>query len=145
MIPAGCANAAFPDGEIPVQKETWSMKRLILFSVGAAVLGVVLAGPASALEPGARRAEQVPSSDCWHGPYYHTAWGMPVALVVPPTAERQVHWGWGIGNTRITPIWPQYSLGHYASGPFGPAPMYTAPPWPSDLDQFGVYYIRGPW
>ena len=40
----------------------------------------------------------------WHGGYYDTAWGMPVAVVVPPTAENQTKMGWGVGNTRVVPI-----------------------------------------
>jgi hypothetical protein len=121
------------------------MKRFILLTVLAAGLaGVALTGSASAWETGRLRAAPAPAN-CWHGPYYHTGWGMPVALIVPPTAERQTHWGWGIGNTRVTPIGAQYQLGYPVAGPFGPAPLYPTPAWPSDLDQFGVYYIRGPW
>lgn len=142
------------------------MKRFTLFALLAAgLVGAALAESASAWERGVRRgilagtassspgsynanSDSTPNTDpnCWHGPYYHTEWGMPVALVVPPTAERQVHWGWGIGNTRITPIWSQYSLGYpVPPAPFGPAAIYPTPPQPTDLDQFGVYYIRGPW
>lgn len=79
----------------------------------------------------------------WHGDYYHTAWGTPVALVVPPTAQYQTNWGWGVGNTRMSRIsqfqrpWP---------GPYAPGPGFRPTPnWPSDTDQFGVYYVRGPW
>ena len=28
----------------------------------------------------------------WHGDYYDVAWGVPVALVVPPTAETRLTW-----------------------------------------------------
>ncbi len=87
-----------------------------------------------------------PEQSSWHAGYYHTMWGQPVALVVPPTATHQTNWGWGIGNTRVTPIYPQYmgpmNSGVTASqyGPYRPQPYYT-----SDTLQFGVYYIRGPW
>ena len=88
----------------------------------------------------------VPEQSDWHAGYYHTMWGRPVALVVPPTATHQTNWGWGIGNTRVTPIYPQF-LGPMNSaetnigyGPYRPQPYYT-----SDTLQFGVYYIRGPW
>jgi hypothetical protein len=80
----------------------------------------------------------------WAGGYYHTMWGQPVALVVPPTAELQTHWNWGVAQTRVTPICPQFSR------PF-PGPYYggrgvlPTPRWPSSTDQFGVYYVRGPW
>ena len=82
----------------------------------------------------------------WHAGYYHTAWGQPVALVVPPTATHQTNWGWGIGNTRVTPIYPQFEgpmtavPSQYRYGPHRPTPFYV-----SDTLQFGVYYIRGPW
>ncbi len=122
------------------------MKRFLLLALlSVVVVGVAKVESASAWERGTRRAATMSPNECWHGPYYHIAWGMPLALVVPPNAERQVHWGWGIGNTRITPIWPQYSLGYPAPGQFGPAAIRPTPRWPSDLDQFGVYYIRGPW
>jgi len=35
----------------------------------------------------------------WNECYYNPAWGMPTALVVPPTASYQTNWGWGVGNT----------------------------------------------
>lgn len=81
----------------------------------------------------------------WNGDYYHVAWGMPVALVVPPTASLQTHWGWGVANTRVTGIYPQFDHnypgpGGYQRGAFAPTPIP-----PSDTDQFGVYYVRGPW
>jgi hypothetical protein len=83
----------------------------------------------------------------WHGGYYDTAWGTPVALVVPPTAEAQTHLGWGVGATRVTPIqhqfqraYPGAGVGGYTRSGFRPTP-----PWPSSTDQFGDYYIRGPW
>ena len=44
----------------------------------------------------------------WHGDYYDVAWGVPVAMVVPPTAEKQAHLGWGVGATRVTPIEHQF-------------------------------------
>lgn len=81
----------------------------------------------------------------WHAPYYHTMWGMPVAQVVPPTAEKQTHWGWGVGATHVTPIGPQFGVNYAVPGPYGPAAIYPTPAWPSSTDQFGVYYIRGPW
>jgi hypothetical protein len=88
----------------------------------------------------------MPEQSAWHAGYYHTMWGRPVALVVPLTATHQTNWGWGIGNTRVTPIHPQFqgpmSSGVAAMpyGPYRPTPYYV-----SDTLQFGVYYIRGPW
>ncbi len=87
------------------------------------------------------RAAQSP----WHGDYYHTAYGRPVALVVPPNADTQTHWSWGAPSTRITPIYHQFGRAY-------PGPISTAgrrfrstPQWPSSTDQFGVYYVRAPW
>ncbi len=87
----------------------------------------------------------------WHAGYYETAWGRPMPVVVPPTATHQTDYGWGISNTRVTRIWPQYS-GPHTGYPYDPAAgvganeqWRPAPYWPSDTSQFGVYYIRGPW
>jgi len=124
------------------------MKRSILLTV--AVLGMLAVGLAGSAESWERgpimgmaccRAQ----SQTWHGGYYNAAWGMPVALVVPPTAATQTHWGWGVATTRLTPIRHQFQRdypgpGYYEAGAFKPTP-----PWPNDTDQFGVYYIRGPW
>lgn len=87
----------------------------------------------------------------WHAGYYETAWGRPMPLVVPPTATHQTDWGWGIANTRVTRIYPQFG-GPYNGYPYDPAAgmgqeeqWRPSPYWPSDTSQFGVYYIRGPW
>ena len=88
------------------------------------------------------RAQQRP----WHGRYYHTAWGAPVALVVPPTAEMTSDYSWGVASTRVTRIdhqfqrpYPGPAYGRYGYG------FLPTPHWPSDTSQFGVYYVRGPW
>jgi hypothetical protein len=83
----------------------------------------------------------------WHGCFYDPAWGAPLALVVPPTAERTTDWGWGVGNTRTTRIDHQFQR-PFPNGNTAPAGSYgfaPTPPWPSDTTQFGVYYVRGPW
>jgi len=84
-------------------------------------------------------------SPTWHGNYYEATWGMPLALVVPPKAEKQTHYGWGVGRTRTTPIYYQYEPGYAMPGFFNRAWFQPVPNWPSDTDQLGVYYIRGPW
>ena len=81
----------------------------------------------------------------WHGGYYDAAWGMPVALVVPPTAENQTKWGWGVGNTRVVSIDHQFQRDYPGQGIFSRSWFQPTPRWPSDTDQFGVYYVRGPW
>ena len=80
----------------------------------------------------------------WHGAYYDVAWQTPVALVVPPTAGRQTKWSWGVGNTQVTPIYHQF--GRAYPGPYaGGAAFLPTPIWPNSTDQFGIYYVRGPW
>jgi hypothetical protein len=124
------------------------MKRTLLLSAAAAML--LAWGWASEATAGfgshkgrvaARESQMYP----WHGDYYDTAWGMPVAVLVPPTAENQTHWGWGVGATRITPIQHQFQRDYPGPGYFNRAFFRPTPPWPSNTDQFGDYYIRGPW
>ena len=91
------------------------------------------------------RARRSAVSHPWHAGYYHSAWGMPVALVVPPNAEFQTNWGWGVANTRVTTIWPQFQRNYPGPGQFQRGMFRPTPPWPSDTNQFGVYYVRGPW
>lgn len=82
----------------------------------------------------------------WHAPYYHTQYGAPVALVVPPTAAMQTDWRWGVTGTEMTPIHHQFGRsypGEYV-GEYGDQ-LRPTPRWPSHTNQFGVYYIRGPW
>ncbi len=95
--------------------------------------------------PYGRHAQRRAQHIAWHGDYYHVAWGRPMALVVPPTAGMSTDWHWGVSGTRITPSYHQFARpwpgGYYSSGPgFQPTPR-----WPSDTNQFGVYYVRGPW
>jgi len=118
---------------------------LLLFVAGLLVVaGANLAG-AAGRGPGARSCRCTGWAQPWHGAYYHTAWGMPVAVVVPPTAELQTHWGWGVGNTRVTPICPQFERNWPGPGTYTRSQFRPTPPWPSDTDQFGAYYVRGPW
>ncbi|MGI9456467.1 MAG: hypothetical protein ACR2NU_07890 [Aeoliella sp.] len=81
----------------------------------------------------------------WHGRYAHSAYGQPVALVVPPTANLQTNWGWGVGSSRISRIDHQFGRDYPGQGPFGGGNFSTLPRWPHDTTNFGVYYSRGPW
>jgi hypothetical protein len=79
----------------------------------------------------------------WDRGYYDPAWGQPHALVVPPTAERQSNYQWGVCGTTSTPIYHQFRRplpSVYIGGGYQPMPVQ-----PSSTDQFGVYYVRGPW
>jgi len=120
------------------------MKRSLL--IGAAVLvlaGLAVADSAQGVEYTihCRGREGWP----WSGGYNYTAWGVPVALVVPPNAEGYMSWGWGVGNTRVTPICAQFHRNWPGPASYDPRVFRPTPRWPSDTDQFGVYYVRGPW
>ncbi len=120
------------------------MKTLILPSILAlAVAAVGLSQAASAGVLGGRNNKS--PAPTWHGSYYEGGWGMPLALVVPPNAEKQVHYGWGVGATRTTPIEYQYQPGYPMPGYYDRSGFLPVPHWPSSTDQLGVYYIRGPW
>src|SRR5690606_38555826 len=80
----------------------------------------------------------------WNANYYHTAYGAPVALVTPPTANMQTNWGWGVASSRISRIDHQFQRNYPGPGAFG-GPFRSTPIWPQDTTQFGVYYVRGPW
>jgi hypothetical protein len=124
------------------------MKRSTLLKL--AVLALVLAGfvrtaSAEYKTLAGKIAHKRAQYYSWHAGHYHTMYGMPLALVVPPTAEVQTHWGWGVGNYQITTIRHQFERnwpgpGYYNRGMFKPTPY-----WPAHTSQFGVYAVRGPW
>ncbi len=80
----------------------------------------------------------------WNRNYAYADYGQPVALVVPPTANLQTNWGWGVASSRISRIDHQFQRNFPGYGYFG-GPFRPTPVWPSDTTQFGVYYVRGPW
>jgi hypothetical protein len=86
-----------------------------------------------------------PSNNQWHAGYKHSLYGVPLALVVPPNAQYQTNYGWGVGSTHVGPIWAQFGgpmMGYEWEG----GEQYNETPyWPWDTRQFGVYYVRGPW
>jgi hypothetical protein len=111
--------------------------------LSVALVAIAVASPARG-ENAHKSARRLARWYTWHGRYYHTEYGSPVALVVPPTASLETNWGWGVGNTRISRINHQFARPYgvpYAS----PRGFFPTPPWPSDTNQFGVYYVRGPW
>src|SRR5262245_36732371 len=118
------------------------MKRFALATIAIAVCGLS-ATSLRAENPQAyayRQAAVLP----WHNGFYDIAWGEPIALVVPPTAEYQSNYGWGVGGTRVAPIYHQFGRPFPGYGG-GYGNFLPTPNWPSDTQQFGVYYIRGPW
>ena len=94
------------------------MKRVLILTAAAAMLiacgwaNEAMAGGNLKSRVALRQSQTYP----WHGDYYDTAWGMPVAVVVPPTAESQMHWGWGVGATRVTPIQHQFQRNYPGPG-----------------------------
>lgn len=105
------------------------------------------------IDPWARAdwiAAQRASNSSWHAGYYHTAWGAPVALMVSPHARMHTRWGWGVAQSTMHPLYHQFErpypgpvAGDAAAGVT--QPLMPTPRWPSHTDQFGVYYVRGPW
>lgn len=115
------------------------MKRILL------ALAVVVACSASAdaqqmnyLKPLSRAAAYN-----WHANYVYTPYGVPTALVVPPTANLQTNWSWGAPTSRISRIDHQFTRNYV--GPGGGGNFRHTPQWPQDTAQFGVYHVRGPW
>jgi hypothetical protein len=122
------------------------MKTGLLTGAMALVISLATsAGDAAAVEPFWNHVAHLRAPYLsWYAPYYHVAFGQPVALVVPPTAEVHTDWGWGVGGTQIRPTWHQFAR-PYPGPMFGGGYQLPTPAWPSDTRQFGVYYIRGPW
>jgi hypothetical protein len=90
-----------------------------------------------------RGAAWYAANQSWHGNHNHVMWGRPLAVIVPPTASFQSNYSWGVGRTTMTPIYHQY--GRPVAVPTGQAGLAEAPHWPSNTNQQGAYYIRGPW
>lgn len=82
----------------------------------------------------------------WHGAYCAVDWGTPVALVCPPNAGRQTKYNWGVTNTQVVPISHQFGRNYPGPGAAGGGVGFLPTPiWPNSTDQFGIYYVRGPW
>ena len=92
-----------------------------------------------------RQAAWWAARQSWHGAYYNVQAGRPVALVVPPVANTQTKMGWGVGTTQTVPIYHQFGRSYDSSFGGGSYPFAPTPTWPSHTDQFGIYYIRGPY
>jgi hypothetical protein len=124
------------------------MKQMILMTLAAMAIALIFSDYAWAVGYGSvkgRRAHNKAQTYAWHGDYYDATWGMPVPLVVPPKAESQVKYSWGVGSTRVVPIEHQFGRAYPGPGGYGSGAFRPTPAWPSDTDQFGVYYVRGPW
>jgi hypothetical protein len=83
----------------------------------------------------------------WHGGYYAQQYGQPTALVVPPTAHMRQTYSWGVSQNLMQPIHHQFGRSANSPGAAGRGAFRPTPAWPnrSHTDQFGYYYVRGPW
>jgi hypothetical protein len=80
----------------------------------------------------------------WQPTYYDVAWGMPQALVIPPTAHTQSSYSWSVSGTSRSGF-PQY--GPMNPGPqsvYNPRAYAPAPAMPMSTEQMGDYSVRGP-
>lgn len=102
------------------------------------------------IDPWARAdwiAAQRAARSSWHAGYYHTAWGVPVALMVSPHVRMHTRLSWGVNQSTMHPLYHQYERPYPGPAATGGVvePLRPTPRWPSHTDQFGVYYVRGPW
>ncbi len=74
---------------------------LCLVVLIAASLAAVLPARAGELLRRGRRA-------AWNTNYYDPAWGMPEAVVVPPTVRWQSNYAWGVGGSRVNRVGARY-------------------------------------
>jgi hypothetical protein len=82
----------------------------------------------------------------WHSGWYSPSEGRPIALVVPPTAEFQSQYSWGVPSSRVMPLYHQFRRPYPGPGAVpGGSPFRPTPNIPSDTVQFGVNAVRGPW
>lgn len=123
------------------------IQRIVLAAGLLAAFSVVNSNEAQAIDPLGRThrwnqayAQQQP----WHGSYNQIQYGRPLALVVPPTAHMRQTYSWGVGQNLTHPIYHQYQHNTSSPGAYG-ARFRGTPAWPSHTDQFGAYYVRGPW
>ena len=79
----------------------------------------------------------------WHCNYSYWRWGVPTALVVPPTASFQSEYNWGVAQTKSLPIYHQFGR-EYVGGAGDPSQFQPKPYWPTGTYQFGVYPVRAP-
>ena len=122
--------------------------RSILIVAACASAVLALSNQAQAGGPytwGHRHAMAYSANRPWHGAYANTSYGVPTALVVPPTSHTIAAWGWGVTGSEIRPVYHQF--GRYYPGAIdATGGMYLpTPAWPSHTDQFGIYPVRGPW
>jgi len=127
-------------------KELKLMKKITVSLLLAMLTLLVLQTDANATRRtiAQRWGERFARTAPWHGDYYYAPRGAPTALVVPPVANMQTSFSWGVTQNSMRPIYHQFSQPYPCAEAGGSACLPT-PRWPAHTDQFGVYYIRGPW
>jgi len=125
------------------------MKRYILSVLAVVAMATSATTPsAQAVDPYARTqrwSNQVAAQRPWHGGYYYLPTGQPTALIVPPTAHMRQTLSWGVSQNLMYPLNHQFGRNASSPGAMAPGSFQATPHWPSHTDQFGVYYVRGPW
>lgn len=81
----------------------------------------------------------------WHGQYYSPSFGVPRAMVIPPTANATRSLGWGVSSSQMRTIVHQYQAGQEDWGTTAAGQFHPTPANPQNTRQFGIYYIRGSW
>ena len=123
-------------------------RRIILAVCAAASLVIATGTEASASDPLAKAqvwSYNFSMNRPWHGNYYHQMYGQPLALVVPPTISMRQTYSWGVSQNLMYPVHHQFWRSANSPGAAARGSFYATPQWPSHTDQFGVYYVRGPW
>ncbi|KAA5543676.1 hypothetical protein FYK55_10755 [Roseiconus nitratireducens] len=124
------------------------MRKLLLLVACVATIGVASEHKASAGDPLAMTqvwAHNFAMDRPWHGAYYHQSYGQPTAVVVPPTAHMRQTYSWGVSQNLMYPIHHQFGRNASRPGAAARGSFLPTPHWPSHTDQFGYYYVRGPW
>ena len=122
-----------------IMNKQFSLAMLVV----ALFAGSAIAGGGKFYTDSNRGARWHNANTVWHGAYSHNAWKQPMALIAPPNAGWQSSWSWGVGRTRMLPIYHQFTRPYVAPG--GGGMSSPAPNFPPSTDHQGVYYIRGPW
>lgn len=118
-------------------------KKVSLTVVATLMAFAALATVSEANAAGFLRANRRAAQYNWHSNYVHSAYGQPVALVVPPTAQLQTNWSWGAPSAHFSRIDHQYGRNDQGAGAMGG--VKQTPRWPNNMHQHGVEYVRGPW
>ena len=124
------------------------IQRMLLAAVVAASMTTLLQQESSAGDPYAQYqvwSHNFSMDRPWHGGYYAQRFGQPTALVVPPTAQMRQTYSWGVSQNLMYPIHHQFGRSANSPGAAGNGMFRPTPMWPSHTDQFGYYYVRGPW